>query len=104
MTFTTEQLTNIPNVLSQPRFATYLQHCNNNRDQALALYQWNLELSAAFIIPLHLLEITVRNAIVEGLTNIYTLNWPWDQNFILSLPSLWRLQTETKFTTCSKNA
>ena len=87
MPFTTIQLNNIPNVLSQPRFATYLQHCNNDRDKALALYQWNIELSAAFVVPLHLLEIALRNAVVESLTNVYTSNWPWDQNFILSLPS-----------------
>lgn len=87
MTFTTDQLTNIPKVLSQPRFATYLQHCNNDRDKALEVYQWNLEISSAFVVPLHILEIALRNAVVDSLTNIYTSNWPWDQNFILSLPN-----------------
>lgn len=87
MTFTPDQLTNIPNTLSQPRFTRYLQHCSNDREKALELYQWNLELSASFIVPLHLLEISVRNAVVDALSSVYTENWPWDQNFLLSLPA-----------------
>lgn len=85
--FTQAQLTDIPNILSQPRFTTYLQNCNNDRDQALRLYQWNLQISSAFLIPLHILEITIRNAVVEALEKSYTQNWPWNNNFIYSLPS-----------------
>lgn len=87
MTFTEEQLNNIPHILSEPRFATYLQHCNNDRTCALELYQWNLEISSAFLLPLHLLEISLRNAVSECLESTYTSNWPWNQRFILSLPN-----------------
>lgn len=87
MPYSSEQLTNIPHILSEPRFATYLQHCGNDRNRALELYQWNLELSSAFIVPLHLLEVSLRNAVVECLVTVHTLNWPWNQGFIRRLPN-----------------
>lgn len=87
MPYSSEQLTNIPHILSEPRFATYLQHCGNDRNRALQLYQWNLELSAAFVVPLHLLEVSLRNAVVECLVSVHTSNWPWNQGFIRRLPS-----------------
>ena len=87
MPYTTDQLSNIPHVLSQPRFATYLQNSNNDKDKALALYQWNLELTSAFIVPLHILEISLRNAVVESLEIVHTTNWPWNQGLIRRLPN-----------------
>jgi hypothetical protein len=87
MIFSSDQLSNIPHILSEPRFATYLQHCNNDRICALQLYQWNLELSAAFVIPLHLLEVSIRNAAVECVEAVHTSNWPWNQGFIRRLPN-----------------
>jgi len=87
MSFSHNQLSNIPKTLSEPRFATYLQHCNNDKAQALQLYQWNLELSSAFIVPLHLLEISIRNAVVEALESVHTHNWAWNKGYIRSLPN-----------------
>lgn len=87
MHFSNEQLSNIPHIISAPRFATYLQYCCNDRTKALKLYQWNLQLSSAFVIPIHLLEVSIRNAVVEALENIHTSNWPWTQGFIRSLPN-----------------
>ena len=96
MPFSTDQLTNIPHILSEPRFATYLQHCGNNKMLALRLYKWNLELSSAFIIPLHLLEVSTRNAVVERLEAVHTSNWPWNRGFIRSLPNPQRGYSATK--------
>ncbi len=87
MAFSHDQLAEIPQILSAPRFATYLQHCNNDRDYALRLYQWNLEISSAFIVPLHVVEVSIRNAVVERLGEVHTPNWPWTHGFIRSLPS-----------------
>lgn len=87
MPFSNEQLSNIPHIISEPRFATYLQYCSNDRTKALKLYQWNLQLSSAFIIPLHILEVSIRNAVVEALERVHTSNWPWTQGFIVSLPN-----------------
>lgn len=86
MSFSENQLSNIPKTLSNPRFSTYLQHSNNDKRKALQLYQWNLELSSAFIIPLHLLEISIRNAVVEGIETVHTKRWAWNQGYIRSLP------------------
>lgn len=87
MQFSEKHLVSIPHILSEPRFATYLRYCKNNRKDALRLYQWNLELSSAFVIPLHLLEISIRNTVVEALEGVHTSNWPWTQGFIISLPN-----------------
>lgn len=86
MAFSALELSNIPLVLSEPRFTTYLQHSGNDRELALKLYKWNIELSAAFVIPLHILEVAIRNAVVEVLESVHTSNWPWNQGFIISLP------------------
>lgn len=87
MNFSHNELSRIPHILSEPRFATYLRQCHNQREQALQLYQWNLELSSAFIVPLHLLEVSTRNAVVEALEIVHTANWPWNNGFIRSLPN-----------------
>ncbi len=87
MPFSQEQLSKIPAVISVPRFTTYLQHCNNDRNLALELYQWNIEISSSFVTPLHVLEVTIRNAVVERLENVHTSAWPWTNGFIRSLPN-----------------
>ncbi|MFK4753761.1 hypothetical protein WG929_15200 [Oceanobacter sp. wDCs-4] len=84
-TFSHKELVNIPKTLSQPRFATYLQHCGNDKERALVLYKWNLEVSSAFLIPLHMLEVSTRNAVVEAIEAVHTANWPWNNGFIRSL-------------------
>ncbi|MEM9156674.1 MAG: hypothetical protein AAGB13_16855 [Cyanobacteria bacterium P01_F01_bin.33] len=44
-------------------------------------------MSSAFIIPLHILEVSTRNAVVEALEAIHTQSWPWNQGFVISLPN-----------------
>lgn len=85
--FTADQMHHLPNVLSGPRFATYLQSTNRDREHALKLYRWNMAVSAAFAIPLHLLEISCRNGIVDGIEAIHGSAWPWTQGFLLTLPN-----------------
>lgn len=48
--------------LSAGRFATYLQAAGGSRKRALALYEWNAKLSAAFLRDLSHLEVGFRNA------------------------------------------
>ena len=84
--FTADQIHHLPHVLSAPRFATYLQAENNDRARALKLYRWNMATSAAFAIPLHLLEISSRNGVVQGIEAIHGGAWPWTEGFILTLP------------------
>ncbi|MCB0085511.1 MAG: hypothetical protein KDE47_31435 [Caldilineaceae bacterium] len=85
--FTADQLHALPRVLSGPRFARYLQQAGNDRTQALELYRWNMAVSAAFAVPLHLLEISFRNGAVEGIEAVHGSAWPWTQGFLITLPN-----------------
>jgi hypothetical protein len=49
--------------LSGVRFHAYAQACDGNHDRAVALYNWNAEVSAAFLEILYHLEVLLRNAI-----------------------------------------
>lgn len=49
--------------ISQPRLEPYLTEANGDRERALALYQWNTQLAAAFQEVLANVEVLVRNAI-----------------------------------------
>lgn len=86
MPFTPDELRELPDIISAPRFATYLQATTNDRERALALYEWNLELSSAFIIPLQICEVAVRNAVAEAIEKIHGATWPWSNGFLRSLP------------------
>ncbi len=85
--FAPNELRNLPGVISAPRFATYLRARENDREGALALYRWNLEVSAAFVGSLHLCEIAVRNGIVDTIEAVNGGAWPWTQGFIRSIPT-----------------
>ena len=86
MPFTPQEITNLPDVISAPRFATYLQAKKGHIDQALELYAWNMEVSSAFMVPLHLCEVAIRNAAADGIESVHGANWPWVNGFIRSLP------------------
>jgi len=70
--------------LSEPRFSTYAKSCSNPVD-ALALYTWNAQVSAAFMVPLHVCEVVIRNAVVEAIENVYGRNWFSSEGFERSL-------------------
>ena len=84
--FTPDEIRDLPVVISAPRFATYLQAMGNDRGLALDLYEWNLTLSAAFIVPLQVCEVAVRNGVVEAIEKVHGLTWPWSNGFLRSLP------------------
>ena len=84
--FTPDELRELPEAISGPRFATYLQACANDPAAALALYQWNLEVSSAFLAPLQICEVAVRNGVVEAIELVHGPTWPWSNGFIRSLP------------------
>lgn len=84
--FTPDELRDLPGVISAPRFATYLQATGNDRQRALALYEWNLTLSAQFIVPLQLCEVAVRNGVAEAIERVHGPTWPWSNGFLRSLP------------------
>lgn len=84
--FTPDELRELPEAISGPRFATYLRACANDHAAALELYHWNLEISAAFLVPLQICEVAVRNGVVEAIELVHGPNWPWSNGFIRSLP------------------
>lgn len=53
---------------------------------ALALYAWNAQVSAAMLAPLHICEVVIRNAVSEALCAVYGPQWPWSSVFETSLP------------------
>lgn len=83
--FTHDEIHNLPSILSAPRFATYLAAKGGDKEAALELYLWNLEISAAFLIPLQICEVGVRNSIVAAIERTYGQNWPWERSFEISL-------------------
>ena len=78
--------------LSSSRVSTYVNFVggvasSKRTKQALNLYMWNAQVSAAFLIPLHLCEVVTRNAISDVLKGQYGLRWPWSIGFERSLPN-----------------
>lgn len=87
MDISAEEIDSLPYVISEPRFATYLKATGGDKEAAITLYLWNLRASAAFMVPLHLCEVAVRNGVAEAIIKVHGSNWPWVNGFIRSLPS-----------------
>ena len=84
--------TAIKNALSVARMSTYEAVKDNagnpvSVDQAIELYVWNAQVSAAFLVPLHICEVVMRNAVSDAIASVYGANWPWSPAFEQSLPS-----------------
>jgi hypothetical protein len=80
----------VRNALSLPRIETYEKSVVVTGDEgpaAIALYDWNAQISGAFMAPLHICEVVIRNAVSETLTAVYGDRWPWSPVFEASLPS-----------------
>lgn len=71
--------------LSAPRFAVYLASTGTDRDRALALYEWNAQLSAALLHDLAHVEVGLRNVYDVALS----ARWPG--------PPHWTLAADTVF-------
>ena len=72
---TVTQLAAICAALSTPRLERYIAASDCNRRRALALYQWNAQISAAFMLPMHICEVVLRNAIVDAIERVYGPHW-----------------------------
>ena len=77
--------TEIQRTLSSARFSSY-RAATDSADKAQELYLWNAEVSAALLVPLHICEVVMRNAIAEALAHIYGSGWPWSEGLKQSLP------------------
>ncbi|RBY92453.1 hypothetical protein DQ237_18525 [Blastococcus sp. TF02-8] len=66
--------------LSAPRFAVYLASTGTDRDRALALYEWNAQLSAALLHDLAHVEVGLRNVYDVALS----ARWPGPPHWTLA--------------------
>lgn len=77
--------------LSDPRFSTYLKVSNGDRNRALELYLWNIDMAGAIAATTGMVEVQLRNAIdnrlriwnpsqqiAPGRTSAYSTNWLQD--------------------------
>ena len=72
-----ESLLFLRDTLSEDRLNAYRLYTKNFSD-AITLYQWNLNASAGFYVPLHGLEICLRNALHREMSRAFTANWVID--------------------------
>lgn len=62
-------------ILSQDRFATYRGWADGDDTLAVRLYSYNVQLSSALYIPLHMLEVTLRNVADKHMVTAHGANW-----------------------------
>jgi len=81
--------------LSHARMSTYENSvvCASDDDpSALDLYAWNAIVSGAFLGPLHVCEVVIRNSVSDALTLVYGDLWPWNSTYEGSLPYKRRIE------------
>ena len=81
------QIAALYKTLSASRMGTFDDAVVHTTCSALDLYAWNANVSAALLAPLHICEVSLRNAVSEALEVMYGQNWPWDGAFRRSLPN-----------------
>lgn len=80
--------------ISQERLSTYLRLAGHDRKNAFQLYLWNADISQAFYLALQTVEVTLRNAISDVLSDVFGENWPFSEPFraLLKEPSILSLE------------
>lgn len=73
----------IETALSSERLKKFDIWAAGDRDVALKLYALNMTISEAFYTSLHMLEITLRNAVNVRLSSFYGKRWFEDQDVII---------------------
>jgi len=68
--------------LSVDRLSSYLAAANGDPRHALALYEWNTRVSAAFYVPLQAVEVGLRNACHRELSVLFGTTWPDEPGFL----------------------
>lgn len=79
-----ENYPNIKNALSHPRLATYEKYTQNT-EQALSLYQWNLQISSALFECLAVCEVVIRNAVANAMQAEHGADWAFNVRFVRSM-------------------
>ncbi|GJD30991.1 hypothetical protein PMNALOAF_2243 [Methylobacterium adhaesivum] len=79
--YTPAEMAAIRASVSADRFATYLKEAKGNERYAVELYLYNARLAKAFLYPLHVTEVTLRNAIDDMLVALHGPDWPTNAGF-----------------------
>lgn len=91
-------------MIGEERFLPYLNERGGDEAEALRLYSWNIEASAALLGSYAALEVGLRNAMHDRLTTMYgTENW-WDASNFLSPKSLNAISDAERFLDRTKGA
>ena len=65
--YTPGALADLLKALSEPRFQTYLGHANGNQEMGMRQYVRNAALASGLHGPVHMLKVTLRNAVHDRL-------------------------------------
>jgi Abi-like protein len=79
--YTQQTILALERSLSSDRLSGYLAEANGNKETALRLYSWNVDVSGALYAPLQGLEVALRNALHNMLSLSYSSDW-YDNNRI----------------------
>lgn len=78
-----EQAT-LQRLLSRARLAPYMEASNGSWAHAIALYDWNIKIGAAFFESIHYLEIGLRNALDNAASSRLGVTWLMPTSSILT--------------------
>lgn len=79
----TEDVENaMASLIGKERLAPYLAFSNGDQRNALELYVWNAALASAFLGPLGILEVALRNKLNTQLEAKFKAPWYEDPNFV----------------------
>jgi hypothetical protein len=67
--------TSVSTTISELRLHRFLMAAGGNRARALRLYRWNAQVASAYWTPLHFMEVAVRNAANDAMTE--STGNPW---------------------------
>jgi hypothetical protein len=80
--YSNQRLSELERSLSRARLAPYRLAARGDQRFALQLYLWNSRLCKAFLFPLNVAEVTVRNAIHQALSQHFVnRNWVFNPPF-----------------------
>jgi hypothetical protein len=75
VTLTPKQILALERSITPTRMSTYLDEAGQDPDWARNLYLWDRDLSVAFLADLAILEVALRNAMHERLSDRWTEKW-----------------------------
>ncbi|NII86166.1 Abi family protein [Corynebacterium glutamicum] len=66
---------NLYRLISTPRFASFLDNADGDKERAFKLYIWNRDLSVSFLGDMAILEVSLRNAMNDTAVKSWGTHW-----------------------------